>query len=149
MSHDSANAPVCQAIVPSRNDLHALLRQAGSHLPVAGPTRGRPPALTRPHLALAILMCLLQGWHAQLQVWRLLVGEQVGPFAPLPLCDEAVYRQLARNGVSCLQQLFDHISLWLRERLIAHEERRLAPFACEVLALDESTLVQVGRWLPW
>jgi len=149
MNHHSAKSPVCQAIVPSGNDLQALLCCASRHLPLAQPKRGRPPALTRPHLALGILMCVLQGWHSQLQVWRLLVGNHVGPFAPLPLCDEAVYRQLARNGLSCLQQLFDHISLWLRERLIAHEDRSLAPFAREVLALDESTLAQMGRWLPW
>lgn len=149
MSHDNANLPPCQAIVPACHDLEHLLSEASHHLAVAQPKRGRPPTLTRPHLALAILMCLLQGWHAQLQVWRLIVGGQVGPFAALWLCDEAVYGQLARNGVACLQQLFDQISLWLRERLIAHEDRSLAPFAREVLALDESTLAQVGRWLPW
>jgi hypothetical protein len=149
MSHDNANIPTCQAIVASSDDLHALLEQASRRLPIAQPKRGRPPTLTRPHLALAILMCLLQGWHSQLQVWREIAGKHVGPFAPLPLSDEAVYKQLARNGVACLQQLFDHVSLWLRQRLIAHEDRSLAPFAREVLALDESTLAQVGRWLPW
>jgi hypothetical protein len=34
------------------------------------------------------------------------------------------------------------------EQLVELEERGLAPWAAEVLALDESTLDAVGRWLP-
>lgn len=36
----------------------------------------------------------------------------------------------------------------MSEQLVGLEDRSLAPWACQVLALDESTLDAVGRWLP-
>jgi hypothetical protein len=48
-----------------------------------------------------------------------------------------------------MQQLFEQVSRWLQSRLEPYQDRRLAPFAHRVLALDESSLDQVGRYLPW
>ncbi|NWJ49171.1 MAG: IS4 family transposase, partial [Chloroflexi bacterium] len=47
-----------------------------------------------------------------------------------------------------LQALFQHISQLLQQRLEVWSTCALAPFAAEVLALNETTLDQVARYLP-
>ena len=44
---------------------------------------------------------------------------------------------------------FAALSSWLRKRLAPYEDRRLAPFATAVLALDESVLDKVKRSVAW
>jgi len=47
-----------------------------------------------------------------------------------------------------MRAFFEQVSGWMNEQLVGLEERDLAPWASQVLALDESTLDAVGRWLP-
>jgi hypothetical protein len=47
-----------------------------------------------------------------------------------------------------MRAYFAQVSGWMVEQLVGLEDRRLAPWARQVLALDESTLDAVGRWLP-
>jgi len=86
------------------------------------------------------------GWNAQLEVWRTLaLGFQC--FAPVLLSNQAVYKRLSQRGLQAMQELLVQVSGWLAQSLVQLHEERLAPFASEVLALDESKLDQVGRWL--
>ncbi len=73
--------------------------------------------------------------------------QPIGPFAPVHLSDQAVYNRLER-AAGLMEQLFVQVSGWMRQRLGGLQDRTLAPFASQVLALDESTLDAVGRWLP-
>jgi len=109
---------------------------------------GRPATVRWNHLCLAIVHCFLRGWHAQLDVWRLLCSEQLGPFAPVQVCDQAVYNRM-EQAVIPLQWLFEQMSSWLRKRLAPWEDRRLAPWAKAVYAVDASTLDRLSRFLPW
>lgn len=109
---------------------------------------GRPARVSGNHLCLALLVCLLHGWTAQLQVWRLLVSEPLGRFAPVQVCDQAIYNRLAR-AVPTLQGLFEQMSTWLTRRLEGWQESGLAGWAKEVYAVDASTLDRLGRYLPW
>ncbi|HEV2660710.1 MAG TPA: IS4 family transposase, partial [Ktedonobacteraceae bacterium] len=68
------------------------------------------------------------------------------PAIPL-LCDQAIYNRLDR-AASRMKEFFEQMSHGLRERLLPYQQRELAPFANGVYALDESTLDEVGRWLP-
>jgi hypothetical protein len=61
--------------------------------------------------------------------------------------DQAIYNRLDR-AAGAMRILFEQVSGWMSEQLVGLEDRRLAPWACQVLALDESTLDAVGRWLP-
>jgi hypothetical protein len=63
------------------------------------------------------------------------------------LTDQAIYNRLDR-AAGYMQALFDEISRSLRARLAPWQDHRLAPFATQVLALDESQLDKVGEWLP-
>jgi hypothetical protein len=103
--------------------------------------------LTNGHLCLGVLVCGLRGFGSQLAFWRLLCMEPIGPFAPVQVVDQAVYNRLAR-AAGLMHTLFEHVSAWMRQHLDGRQDRSLAPFASQVLALDESTLDAVGRWLP-
>jgi Transposase DDE domain len=111
--------------------------------------RGRPSSLPGWQVSLAVLLCLWQGLRSQLEVWRLIAFFGVGPFAPIAVSDQTVYNYLEQTGVQGFMQCFAALSNWLRKRLAPYEERRLAPFATAVLALDESVLDKVKRSVAW
>src|SRR6266481_609843 len=149
MTHDT---PSHHASAPG-TDLGAKLEHLLLTLPAESATaprkRGRPVELPAWHLSLAVVVCLLRGLQSQLEVWRLIAFAGVGPLAPLPLSDQAVYDRLDQDGVSAFQAFFGQLSAWLAQRLAPYEDCRLAPFAAGVVALDESVLDQVKRWVKW
>src|SRR5258708_23250748 len=71
----------------------------------------------------------------------------MGPFAAVCGVDQAVYNRLER-AAGAMRAFFEQVSGWMSEQLVGLEERSLAPWACQVLALDESTLDAAWRWLP-
>src|SRR2546430_15509233 len=106
----------------------------------AGVRRGRPAQLSTLHLCLGIVLCGLEGFGPQLALWRRLCLEPMGPFVPVLVGDQAVYNRLARGGAGAMRAFFEQISRWRGEQGEGWDERRLAPWASQVLALDESTL---------
>jgi Transposase DDE domain len=124
------------ALSPSRHDL-----QAPSPRP-----RGRPPVLSLPHLYLALLMGVLQQTPHLSTIWRHLYLEEIGTFAPVRLSYEAVRKRLLSAGTSVLQQLFETVSAALATLSPPPPSAlELAPFASQVVALDESTLDHLRR----
>jgi len=109
--------------------------------------RGRPADLSDAFLSLAILWSVLSGWVSQLDLWRLISVFGLGSFVPVPLCDQAVYNRLDRSGLRLMQRLCTQVSQRLFEQSTPLEDRSLAPFATEVLALDESVLDPRKRWI--
>jgi hypothetical protein len=101
------------------------------------------------HPSLEVLVCLLRGLQSQAEVWRLLAFFGVGHVPRLPLSDQAVSDRLEQDGVSAFQAFFGQLSGWLATRLAPYEDRRLAPFATGVVALDERVLDQLKRWVAW
>jgi hypothetical protein len=109
--------------------------------------RGRPARMSNQLLAAGILWCVLHGWVSQWDLWRRISCFGVGSLAAVPVCDQAIYNRLAKHGTAVMQQLCAQISTWLWHWMAPYEEHRLAPFAQQILALDESTLDAVNRWL--
>jgi hypothetical protein len=129
--------------------LESFLEQALEQQESTTPTkrrRGQPPKLLNLHLAMAILITYLHGWQAQREVWRRIV-RGFGPYAGLILSDQAVYNRLSEQGNQVMFALFTQISGFLRTRLAPYQQGSLASSFCEVLAMDESQLDQVCRWL--
>jgi hypothetical protein len=124
MTHDSTSRLSTPLPVPQREQLVACLTDSCQALQQRAQRRGRPATLSALHLCLGIVVCGLRGFGAQLKLWRLLCLEPVGPFLPV------------------------QVSGWMHQQVASWEDHSLAPFACRVLALDESTLDAVGRWLP-
>src|SRR6266571_6018586 len=147
MSHDSANERARQLPMPSLQQVEdSVLHQSQALVP-AGRRRGKPATLTALHLCLGIVLCGLEGFGSQLKLWRRFCLEPIGSLAPVRVVDQAIYNRLAR-AAGVMRAFFEQASLWMGEQLVGLEERSLAPWARQVLALDESTLDAVGRWLP-
>lgn len=136
-------------VASSQQQVVQLLRE-GSHevCPVPHKRRGRRPSVTWSHLIWAILLCFLDGWNIQREVWRRIISEPVGPFAAVKVGDQAIYNRIARAEI-WMQRTFEQVSAWLRVRLQPWEQRDLAPWASAVYAADASTLDRLGRYLPW
>ena len=147
MMYDTACQQGPSLPIPTQEHLLAAVTQSSQALLPVRKGRGRPANLSNGHLCLGIVLSGLRGFGAQLALWRLLCMEPIGPFAPVQVVDQAVYNRLER-AAGLMQALFVQVSAWMRQQLDGLQDRTLAPFASQVLALDESTLDVVGRWLP-
>jgi hypothetical protein len=147
MINDSVWERQKQLPVPSQQQVEEVLWHRCQSVMQPKPRRGRPAELVATHLCLGIVIMGLRGWGTQLGLWRLLCLEHLGPFAPVQVTDQAVYNRLQR-AAGLMAIFFAQISVWMQTQLAGWQDQRLAPFASRVLALDESTLDVVGRWLP-
>src|SRR5438270_997045 len=147
MIYDSVNERGRQLPVPTQQQVVSYVSEQTRALVPDGRRRGKPATLTTLHLCLGVVLCGLEGFGSQLKRWRRLCLEPMGPFAPVQVVDQAVYNRLAR-AAGVMRAFFEQVSAWMSEQMAGLEDRRLAPWASQVLALDESTLDAVGRWLP-
>ncbi len=124
--------------------MQAFLPPSEPVLAQPGP-RGRPATFALRHLWLGLLVGLLRGFTSYAQLWRLLVWQGLGTLPLLQVGPAAVRQRLLRAGLEPLQSLLEHVSqtLWLWTSRWA--DRDLAPFAREVVVLDETTLDAVQR----
>lgn len=123
--------------------------------PVAVPAHaGRPRILPSVCLWAGVLVCLLRGATTQTAVWRLLTRTGLWHYPRFPLSDQAIYRRLAQEThvptgqPTPLERLFQQVCGVLHVWLTPLADTRLAPFATQVYAVDETTLDRVARWLP-
>jgi len=105
---------------------------------VRGP--GRPKVLPALALWAGVLVCVLRGMPQQSALWRLLSARGLWQYPRFPVTDQAVYNRLERDGTAPLERLFAQVSAVLATRLAPYAQRTLAPFATEVVALDQTTL---------
>ena len=108
---------------------------------------GRPRIVPALALWAGLLVCVLRGFGTQLAIWRLLSDQGLWFFPRFPVTDQAVYKRLQTAGTAPLERLFGQISTLLAARVRGAVSARLAPFAAEVVSLDESTLDAVARRL--
>lgn len=109
---------------------------------------GRPRILPATALWGGLLVGILRGAQAQLELWRLLSEERLWDYPRFPISDQAVYARLAKAGTAPMAGLFAASCDLLRNRLAPFATTDLAPFAAEVVVLDETTLDKVARTLP-
>ncbi len=147
MIYDNANERARQLPVPTQQELVSYVTERTQAIVPVVQRRGKPATLTTLHLCLGIVLSGLEGFGPQLALWRRFCLEPMGPFAPVLVGDQAIYNRLAR-AAEAMRAFFVEVSGWMREQLGGLEDRTLAPWAHQVLALDESTLDAVGRWLP-
>ena len=112
------------------------------------PGPGRPRVLPALALWAGVLVCVLRGLPSQRAVWRLLTATGLWHYPRYALTDQAVYKRLAEDGTAPLERLFAAVSQVLAARVAPLVTAKLAPFAAEVVALDETTLDPVARSLP-
>jgi hypothetical protein len=128
------------------HDQEAAAKQSGKP--------GRPVSLPSVTLWMAVLIAVLRGLKSQRAIWRLLAAGGWWKQPSYDIGDQAVYKRLEQEGWKPLAQLFERasrlIAHWLQPALQAYHQQHepLAPFAKEVVALDEMCLDQVSRRLP-
>jgi hypothetical protein len=107
---------------------------------------GRPRELPDATLWSSLLLCVLYRAQGVRDLWRALVCQGYD------ICDQAVYGRLDSAGTAPLQAFFEQLSTmlaaWVQPLLDVQAWEPLAPFAREVLALDETVLDAVARKLP-
>lgn len=116
--------------------------------PVRLPGPGRPPILSAALLWASLTIGVLRGVMSQAAVWRLACDRQLWRGRQVVVSDEAVYKRLAAPGPSPLGTLFTDLTRLLRARIEPWQDWTLAPFASDVVAIDETTLDPVARSLP-
>ena len=115
---------------------------------------GRPVVLPSVILWMAVLVAVLRGLKSQRAIWRLIVAGGWWKQPSYDIEDQAVYKRLEQEGYKPLVQVFERVSQlivhWLQPALQAYHQRHapLAPFAKQVVTLDEMYLDQVSRRLP-
>lgn len=112
------------------------------------PARGRPRILPSVCLWAALLVCILRQQVGQSALWRLLRQTGLWAYPRFPISDQAVYKRLAQAGTQPLETLFTQLNAALAQRIPATGLAELAPFAAQVVAVDETTLDPVTRFLP-
>lgn len=151
MSHDTASTQGPQA--SSMTDqivqvLHTLLRPTPQEEAESQPQRrgrGRPQILSSDHLWLAVLVAILRGSQGIASVWRLITWTGVGSFPILDLTRAAIRKRLLQANLDGLQDLLHRVSTALLPLTHHAADTSLAPFATQILALDQSTLDAVRR----
>lgn len=118
--------------------------------PPASP--GRPPVLPTFLVWGTLLVGVLRGVGSQRELWRQLAVGGLWGTAPVSISVQGLAQRFERAGVAPLQQVFAAVSALLRQRLepwlAAWGGTTLAPFAHDVVVLDETTLDQIARSLP-
>ena len=127
-------------------DLQTLIADLGDPSPPA-PGPGRPTVLPALALWSGLLVCVLHGFSAQLALWRLLAVRGVWG-QRFTVGRGAIYDRLERGTTAGLETLFARISQVLHDRLTPYVDTTLAPFATEVVALDETVLEKALKILP-
>ncbi len=107
--------------------------------------RGRPQTLSNDHLWLALLVAILQGGTSFAKIWRLITWTGVGHWPILELSRAAIRKRLLHANLDSLHDLLTRVSAALLPWTSPFQQCSLAPFATDVLALDQSTLDAVRR----
>lgn len=109
---------------------------------------GAPEVLPALLLWTGLVVCTLRGFGTQAGLWRLLSQEGLWTYPRSQVGDDAVRKRLARQGAAPLERLFGQITALLATRIVSWMRDQLAPFAADVVVLDEITLDKVARLLP-
>lgn len=110
--------------------------------------RGSPQRLSWSHLWFQLIFGVLTGMDNYQDLRRKVAGEPLGPFACITITDDGIIKRLRQAGLAPLQELLAHLSQRLGHLLASQCPCPLAPFASEIMALDETTWDAVQRHLP-
>jgi hypothetical protein len=108
---------------------------------------GRPPVLPAVLLWSGLLVCLLRGFHAQRELWRLLSLAGLWNFPRIDVGPMAVYQRLKRASAAVMETFFLQVTAALQAHLADRRAVPYAAFATEIYAVDQSVLDPLMRKL--
>jgi hypothetical protein len=111
---------------------------------------GRPRVLPAMALWAGVLVGVIRGFSAQLEIWRLLTATGLWDFPRFAVSDDAVYQRLQHAGRDTFRGLFEQVTAVVQGsgRAGTNPLGRVAAFARGVYALDGMTLDAVTKRLP-
>ena len=109
---------------------------------------GRPRMLPSALLWASLAIGVLRNRTSQSAVWRLVRDAALWRGAQVAVSDQAVFKRLGQAGPSPMGLLFTAITALVTERVTPYQDQALAPFAREIVAIDQSTLDPVARTVP-
>ena len=107
--------------------------------------RGAPEKLPVAHLLLACILGLFERVSGPTDLWRLILLRPIGSFAPVQLTDRAVRQRLLSLKLAPFARLLELVNTALQQRPALPWACQLAPFAAQIVCLDETTLDRVAR----
>lgn len=125
-----------------------LVELAAGIEPVVRTGPGRPPIVPAAVLWAALAIGVLRGAMSQAAIWRIVTARHLWRGPQIEVSDEAIYQRLATADPGPLAALFRHITELLRAWVPSTRPQHLAPFATDVIVIDETTLDPVARSLP-
>jgi hypothetical protein len=108
--------------------------------PVRVPGPGRPPIVPAMLLWSGLLVCLLRGFSAQLDLWRKLTTHGLWRYSRVEVSDMAIYQRLGRTSPTVLAEFLEQLSAALTVHLQGRCAVKGAAFATEIYALDQTVL---------
>jgi hypothetical protein len=96
-------------------------------------------------LWVGLIVCIVRGFSAQLELWRLLTQWGLGRFPRVDVTDMAIYKRLERTPPTAMRSLFGPITAALRQHGPEHTVVPDAAFATEIVAMDQTVLDPVRR----
>ena len=87
---------------------------------------------------------VLRGNMSQLAVWRMVTAKGMWRAGLISVADQTVYNRLDVPGPSPIEGLFCYVTSALSARGGRWRNQSLAPFATDVIAMDETTLDPVA-----
>lgn len=112
MNDDNVTPQEEQWPVPQSQDLMCALAESSQVVAAQTKGPGRPALVCWTRLCLGLVLAVLQGWQAQLDLWRWISFESFGPFSAVRVSDQAIYNRLERTA-GPMQHLFEQVSRWL------------------------------------
>lgn len=110
--------------------------------------RGAPQRLGWAHLWFRLIFGVLGGMNSYQDLQRDLAMQPLGPFPAVQMTDDALTKRLRQAGLAPLQDLFARLTQHVSRLIQSQCPCSLAPFATQILALDETTWDAVERHLP-
>ena len=107
--------------------------------------RGAPEKLPVAHLLLACILGLFEGVRGPTDLWRLILLRPIGSFAAVQITDRAVRQRLLSLKLTPFARLLEQVNTALQQRPALPWASQLAPFASQIVCLDETTLDRVAR----
>jgi len=126
--------------------LHQLLKD-GQGQETGGRKRGRPREVEWIQICLGLLVSVLYGMSNYQQWWRRLKEEWLLGYAPIKVTDDAIIKRLKQAGTKPFEELLMRMKGVPREQATTQSGCTLAPFATEIVAIDEMSGEQMQRHL--
>lgn len=109
--------------------------------------RGRPQQVEWMQILLGLLMSVVCGMSNYQQLWRRLRRQGVAGYEPVKVQDDAIIKRLKKAGLEPFEEFFGRLGKASQASQEAPSACSLAPFATEIVAIDEMTGEQMQRHL--